>query len=65
VRATVFANLFGEQRRVDAAEDDGGATFASGLPDRVPAQRIRRVDADADDIARACGSNGSSVSSTI
>ena len=55
-----------EERGVNAAEDDPGAALARHPADFVAAQRIARMDADADDVARGdlVMSMGSSVSST-
>ena len=52
---------------MDAAEDDPGAALARGAPDLVAAQRVARVDADADDVAwlHCCGSKSWSVSSQM
>ena len=52
VRLPAFARFVGEQRRVNAAEDDPRAARARRLSDRIAAQRVAGVDADADDVAR-------------
>ena len=41
-----------EERGVDAAEDDLGPALTRGAPDLIATQRVARVDADADHVAR-------------
>ena len=67
VRGAVLARFVRVERGVNAAEDDRRATLAREAADLIAAQRVRGVDADADDIARfdLARSNDSSVSSTI
>ncbi len=48
----MLARFVRVERGVDPAEDDRRATFAREAADLIAAQRVRRVDADADDIAR-------------
>ena len=47
----MLARFVREQRRMNAAEDDEGPSGPRGLSDPVAAQRIPRVDADADHVA--------------
>ena len=49
--AAVLAGLVGIQRRVNAPEHDESTPLAGGAADLVAAIRIRRVDADADNVA--------------
>ena len=69
VRAAVLERLVGEQRRVNAAVDDvARRARCAARPDFVAAQRIQRVDADADHVAgrpMVSRSSCSSVSSTM
>ena len=51
VRPAEIVRFVRKERRVDAAEYDLGPALAHGAPDLVPAQRVPRVDADADDVA--------------
>jgi hypothetical protein len=51
VRLALLARLFWKQRGVNAAEDNPRAACAGESSDRIAAQRIARMDADADDVA--------------
>jgi hypothetical protein len=51
VRVSLFPCFVGEQRRVNAAEHYPGAAGARHLADRVAAQRIPGVNADAYDFS--------------
>ena len=51
MRAAELVRLFGIERRVDAAEDDGRSALARLAADLVAAQRVERMDADAHDVA--------------
>ena len=51
MRAAELVRLVGIERRMNAAEDDGRAALARLAADFVAAQRVERMDADADDIA--------------
>ena len=52
VGAAEIVRLVRKERCVDAAEYDLGPALTRGAPDLVATQRIARVDADADDVAR-------------
>ena len=52
MRAAEIVRLVREERGVDAAEYDLGPALTRGAPDLVAPQRVPRVDADADDVAR-------------
>ena len=52
VRRAMLARFVGIERRVDAAEHDRRAALAREAAEVIPAQRVRRVDADADHVAR-------------
>ncbi len=55
VSATQLVRFFGIQRRVDATEHHVGAALAHFAADLVAAQRVARVNADADDVPGADG----------
>src|SRR4030095_6924856 len=55
VRATKFMRFVWIEGRVNAAEHHAGASFARHFSNLVAPERIRRVDADADDIATLDG----------
>ena len=46
------AHFIGEQRRVNAAEDNEGSASSRGLSDPITAQRIPGVDPNADHVTR-------------
>ena len=52
MRVSVLQNLFRVQRRVDASVNDPSPSFAGDTADFIAAQRVARVNADADYIAR-------------
>ena len=52
VRAPEIVRLVWEERCVNPAEYDLGPALTRGAPDLVATQRIARVDADADHVAR-------------
>ena len=53
VGAALLVRLLREERRVNAAEHNRRAGFASGAADGVSAEGIAAVNADADDVPRA------------
>ena len=55
VRAAELVRFVRIEGRMDAAKNDGRAAFARLAADFIPAQRVERVDADADDVAGCDG----------